>query len=895
MRKTVSLFVAFLILATPMFSGVAHARTVGRTTAAATPVRQATLSGPVGSASNLLCPLLSRVSGVLAPVPVIGTLIGGLTGLVCDLKLLEFTWRTTVDTAAGPVSRDTPAVFGVPAFLPTATSVLPVLVASVTAVSTSQVTVEIDKMLFAPARLPVQVELIAHDPGHLSSDSDTVRFGYDGRPSGAPSRFTARLDLVSTSDPVHVRLAATQSGAGDGTALLGGIDNFDAGHVARSARLGYTPFPAAAGFDVTLGTVDQDVNVTTNAPATVAAHVSLINGADEQTIDGTIDKLPTSAEVHVTSGGADKRTVAYSANSPIATLHIDYASVTHGLGADTVNGKVTATVSGVPTGVTVDQSGPRQVHVSTSGGPVGMIEGGFATRGDVLLPSGVESGGRAVLDTVSTSVALRLRGLSDAVVDARGPYAVDLSSQTQPLHLVFDDRAEGRSIDATVQDLPAHLKLVVDPAAGKVASDGFGHGIAKITVRLVSSHLLFARVSRIRGTLTAVPAVMNLQYGEQPGGGFFVRSDNAVGNLEMQATDPGENFVQFRKQPGDFARTPADVAANFSPTADGFTLHDTLVPFLSDYALGVRVSGLRSVSVRTDPLDVKVDVDPALAQPFGLSIVTNHLDNPGQLNDFTYYEGWLTKLVPNMEFAKVPPDPISNPTRFRYTADAKIDFFDFRTNLGAVSYLHASVINLPRALSLCFGTSGDSRLCQQQGYGATPSTVAVDINDEGTGARDGITPFVDVVYCLDRSFPEQCPGREPVNSDESHDFATIRNLGVHRLELAFDVSGGALISGHLEANTDGQPTSGRISYYKFNWKHIGLLDYTLHASVNLPSGFSAVNRRTAWDNHVLTPPFYADSHTGTINCPGGTDIRAHATDNISGADVFPNDISGFLC
>jgi hypothetical protein len=1034
-----------------------------------------TAPSAVGLVSDALCPTTTALANKTSPVPGIGTLTGGLNTLICDLALIDFTFRTTVNSGTGPIVHNMHTLLDVPVPLLVGNNPVPALIGTVTAISTSKVTLTINKLPGAPKTLPVQTELITRDPSNVQS-SNRLSVGYDGRPSTAPDKFKTTLGILSTSAPVHLTVTIDQSGAGDGAALVAGET---ATGSSKTAHVAFTPFPATIGADLTLG-ASQDIKLTTSVASTAVAHVDLVDGSSEQVIDGTIDQLPTSAEVEISSAGASQRQIVYGANAPINTLKVTYRSLTNSASSSHLDQEADATVTGVPTGLTFTQTGAASASLTTTGGSIGQIDGGFAENGAPVPVAGTGSGAHVVLQSPLTSVAVRISGVSAVTVDASKPYTADIQSTSQPMDILVEDHDGGRTIDAQIHNLPAHLAITVDPDAGKVVSNGFGEAISEIKVQATSTSPWFARATRIVGDITGIPSEMTLTYGTASDGTFSVGSDNPIGEINLLASDgsdqalpdsnsgvmytdvtggkfaitarvaglqsisanpsplgvaertnapqvfeihahkdqivadgtieklpsslcfqqvpasgstpdefvysanapidhihlaasglplPGSatalladilslpksivitmpggsgpvftaaatngngnpdgsancstaqngtptgignlmvemadstnHFVQFRKQAGDYPFPPADPNADYSPTADGFTMRDLETSFVHNYAIGIQVHGLRSASVQTSPLDVKADVDPALAKPFGVSIQSQHADDG---NDFTYYEGWLSKLVPNMDFGIPTPAslgvPDINPTLFHYSAGGVIPTLDFRSNLGGVKYLRAVVTNVPRNLDLCFGAGKDGEACWAEGYLNFPPfgtpIVAVGLNDHGTGAADGIDTSVNAVICLDRNHPDQCPGTEPTNSDQSHDFAVIDDLHLHELEFAIraEVCDGLLFCGAAFANTSNQDVHGSIRYYKYHLTKIGALFYDLHAAIDLPPGFHALNRSTRWNDHPVTPPFYPSDHRGTITCPDGTGIHAHLTDNVSGADIFPNDISGVLC
>jgi hypothetical protein len=286
------------------------------------------------------------------------------------------------------------------------------------------------------------------------------------------------------------------------------------------------------------------------------------------------------------------------------------------------------------------------------------------------------------------SIAARLRGLTYAQVDATGPYHAELKSSTQPLHVRVTDTDAARAFDATVQDLPAHLELTVDPVNGKVVENGFGQGIAAINVDAISATPFFARARHLNAQLSGIPADFVLTFAQAPGA-FSATLNHGIGKI-VASVDDAMHTVAL---PG---------------TDSGLAYVDTP----SAFAAKVKVFGLSSVAFSSDPttvsvqttgghrfdataeLDVPVDGSPNLK----LAATATIKDLPSSVS---------VSLPKNGAFQHVTYSASAPIDQLTVNVSSPTAFFQDATTGGAVKHIYADLHGIPDNFDLVFAQIGD--------------------------------------------------------------------------------------------------------------------------------------------------------------------------------------------
>ncbi|MEA2221050.1 MAG: hypothetical protein QOJ35_3676, partial [Solirubrobacteraceae bacterium] len=498
----------------------------------------------------------------------------------------------------GELRRATTTLVDVPTPLRVDAGAGPDLLATVVLLSTSRATLVVDRLPGASAALPASVEAVARDPTGGSLGRQRIAVGYDARAGGAPRRFRATVLFGVGGDPQHLAVTQTASGALDGLATTASLFDPGAGGARlREERLGvgFAPVPASIRADVTFASPRIDARVTTSAPAAATIDGALSDGDDVSALHAVVDRLPTEVGVSYGEDADGRPTVAYDAVDPIASIRARFEHRTGGRLREAVD----AAIDDLPGRLRFALTG-ASAGMLTASAPVGQIDVAAARNGEPLAVAGSEPGVRAYARGDFASFALRLRGLQEASVDAAGAIAVDATIAAQPFGVAID--ANGLRVAGTIADLPAHLSLRADLAAGAIDYDGHGAGIRTIALR--ARGRFGGGVRRISATVTRLPPAAHVRFTRtrRRPTRFAFAASQPLGTIDVVATS---------------GRAPPRVARD----RDVLYLRDVRGSFV----VHGRVSGLRRVAFAA-PLDgrgpLAVSIRRASRRPIDVDVRT---------------------------------------------------------------------------------------------------------------------------------------------------------------------------------------------------------------------------------------------------------------------------------
>ncbi len=346
--------------------------------------------------------------------------------VICALGELNYAYRTVYMEPNGTtLTRITRALLGVPTPINVDGSGLPDFLGTVLpSLSGGQVglSLDISRVGLLPASGRVSVEAIALDP---AAPGTYVGAGEDGLAAGTDSDWSATLSLVSDSTAgSEIQLTQKNSGAPSIVGVLGELfsgSSPDSPTDVSRGDVSFTPVPSTLTTDVKLGQSSQEASVTSSAPTTVGATVSLISSGDDKEIAATVNKLNKSLDLAYTHPNGDTK-VNYTSDAAVGALGARYY--------DTVNGVLATAAAldarGVPTGLSVDQAGP-QTAVTTSGGAIGLVEARYGAGRDVpaSAPGDAYAAYHAYTDGSSTA-GVRLPNLQALTLNAAEPFSGDL-------------------------------------------------------------------------------------------------------------------------------------------------------------------------------------------------------------------------------------------------------------------------------------------------------------------------------------------------------------------------------------------------------------------------------------------------------------------------------------
>jgi hypothetical protein len=527
---------------------------------------------PLDTVGNLVCAPGQKVGGYLP---------GGqpVSQALCAIPALDYQYVTRFkQPGGGEIVRRHTALINVPTALNVDGDLLPDVIATVQVFSLTQFTIKIDRVLGEIATLPVKIEAIVDDPTAGGLPRENINVGYDARDSRAPNTWKATATLPDDGSDALTTLDIVKDVAGAGTTIktVGGL--FDGDSLARRDPMGgeiaYTPVPTQATLGLTLGSY-MEVRAGSNLPVGVKARAEIVDGPREQLVNFNLAGLPQSLRVRLEEPGTNQRIVTYAASANVPSLDATYSdSVGGALGT-----KVVAKASGLPTGMVLHQTGARAATFNATGGTLGSVEVGYANGEPRLLANATHPYARIFDDGTLKSYAGRIDGLQSAAVDATTKIAGELQlgpDPRKPLRALVD--MPGRHIDALLEDLPRHLKVLYDADGGVIDYNAFGETIDDITLDAEQTTPFFGRVKRIHGHISGLPshAVVNIKPNN---GGFKLDANNPIGSVEALLTS------------GPDASLPAgQLGAQVEDLADRFTAF-------------ARVEGLKLVDVTTGPGD----------------------------------------------------------------------------------------------------------------------------------------------------------------------------------------------------------------------------------------------------------------------------------------------------
>lgn len=688
--------------------------------------------------------------------------------MLCALGMLTFTVRSVYDKPDGTVViRETPLVFGVPRLVDITGDGLPDLNALVGLTSLNRLTLSINRTLFAPATAPAKVELIARDPTNLGTPS-RVAFGYDQRAGTIPTRFDTSFNLTGIS-PLRFDVGATQTGATPALKLVASmfqLQNDGTRTVRADAGVDFTPAPASTTYDVTLGDKRQNLDVS-STPTRVDAKVELIDNTDVQQITATVDKLPSKVSVEVLENDTGLRTVSYSADKPIDLLEGYYRQLTRYGPLEELTMEAHGKVTGMPTGATFTQLTPESARFSTANGAIGSVEGGFALGGPVQkVPTG-ESGALLKSDGDDVSIAGRLFGLREVTVAMGGPYFVDVTSQSQPLHLRAEDAPTNTVVDAYVKNLPERVAMTIDLENSTINYDAFGSEIDEITLDATSDGNFAGPIKRVHAGLYGIPAAFDLTYDVDEDDAFSAQMSDPVDRIEL-AVDDGTNSVEV---PGALGPDGTPVGEVDSGAAL-FVRDHTIVHPGGAFAAAARIFGLESLAFRTFNEEwTAMEVVTAPGHVFTAVADVPVVDGHPPVRFATEVDTLPGTVRVSLK------TPEEGPAEVHYDADgAEIDRLQVNASglaslTGRIDTIRGTIEDLPPALSLLAGSETPD---------ATGPVFVLDTNGDAIGRIEahalsaGATPVsfplsvptpdgqlrstVDGVYLKDLVSPSLRPG-----------------------------------------------------------------------------------------------------------------------------------------
>lgn len=481
-----------------------------------------------------------------------GDLAVGVSDLLCNAGVLDYSFYTVYKRPDGTlVKRETRTALLLPTLIEVGDGdLLPDLIGTITPLSLDRFKLRIDRVLLETGPLPLSIEAVANDPTSGTLPRKRIAFGYDARASRAPQSFEAE---------VRVGTSATQAGAttlsigydtrSPGTTLdvIGGLFNGAIG--ARTdpigARLSYAPVPQKGGVDLVIGN-RIEVRKTASSLTKLTADYEDVLASSETRMRAVVDKLPSWTEVVFDRIATSKNKVTYTSVAPVSQFTLDYTAKPGGV----LSQAATVKASGLPTGMTVEQTSPKSGSFTATGGSVASVEAGYGDNGMPRLLAGVTKPyGYVYEDATMKSYAGRFQGLTTATFDGTEPIVVDATIAART-PFVFKVDTPKLKADGDLQDLPRKVHAFVDLDGGKIEYDGFGDTIDRITVAEATkpagffpASKLLNRVKRIKGEVRQLPpkVIVGLKPDSAEGAGFTASAP--VGFIEALLTSKEDSSL----------------------------------------------------------------------------------------------------------------------------------------------------------------------------------------------------------------------------------------------------------------------------------------------------------------------------------------------------------------
>jgi hypothetical protein len=434
--------------------------------------------------------------------------------------------------------------------------------------------------------LPAQLWAVYDLPGHhrVSAGFDGLRRG-DTLPTAALGLYTFNpIELIRGLYDIRARLLTV--GAGDALAITAGLASVTddtAGTPLRptvaSARFSPVPtlFTAHARIDPGSDTAPQTVVV--DATSDRATHLDaqvLANrqGADEFT-QLAVDSLPTTVSATLTRPPGGKATVAYTASAGIEhVLFADFGyagaaltNATQAVAAD-VPAQFTASLANTDAGIALDYTASSRLTsldaavYDRAGGLVGRgalrdlptgvrlradnAAGHVSFTGDQALGSAAVdvsrglsayapmAGDHATLITAGDTLGLsaRVTGLRSVEADYTGhPRLATTFEPGGQAFVAGGDLGGVHRARMEISNLPATLSLDADTAARTVA-----YQAAAVVHRVFAAYTNTAAGPTLFGTLTEVPARVDLSYDLGDGPALHYRASSRLQRVEVFAS-----------------------------------------------------------------------------------------------------------------------------------------------------------------------------------------------------------------------------------------------------------------------------------------------------------------------------------------------------------------------
>ncbi len=772
-----------------------------------------------GTVDTLLCDTSTALSQLLP-------ILSPEQQLACALSVLDLRIVTTYQPPGQPpITRVTHTLPFVPTLVNVDSGLLPDVVVTAWASSTTDFTLDVKRVVGVTADLPMSLELVVNDPTNGGLPRQHIDLGFDARASKTPKSWHADITLgtAAAGDPtVTITPQTTPRSPGDSLAIFGGL--FDGDPLSPQDPMGgslnYAPMPATATIGLTLGTAADRVDLATPTPAVVDGTVELVDGQREQLITAHLDTIPATVGLAYAVGADDAhRTITYDASSVLSQLQVAYRDTLDGV----PTAGVTAAAVDVPTHVVASQTGAKAGSLVTNGA-FGRIEIGLANGDPVLGPA---SGDYVKMLTTPTlnSVAVRLDGVKGASVDATDKIVADLSltdAGRLPLALFVD--TPDLHATGTVDHLPNHMTLSAD-IAHQVVDYNATQGLDDILITASSPTPFLETADKLRLHLADVPASFTLTVSQ---------TQLKIGPAVVSTTNDVTSTAPLGLVEVSVSDGPIIV-----PVGAGLELHGQGTQF----RLGVRVHNFEHVAI-TQGLGQTHLQATAKSEPFSLFYADDDRTVSGTISD-----------LPHVTDVTIQPPSGTNPGHVTLDDSASIGTLVARVDQvapfldrpGADPHIvSVTLTGIPASTELTIGSS-DAATSFSADHPIAVIEGLLTSGPEGSDVRIPVTASDDGDGVLLRATPTEFAafGRVhrlknlEVATDPLHVKFSAEQSQVFHVDLGLDEPGDAYPQGSITGTVDEVPASftlGQAADGSINWlasDHVAQLDLQ---GANIPDG-----------------------------------------------------------
>jgi hypothetical protein len=533
-------------------------------------------------------------------------------------------------------------------------------------VDAGRATLRVTQLPGAPSPLPLAVEAILADPRH---ESDLrVAFGYDALADTAPAAYDATIALLGEGERVS-SFTLDLHAVAPGSTLGVTADVYREGPGGerldpQRGRIDFTPVPAVAHFGVIAGSQfglnQSGVDLAADTPTKAVVLIEDVQGADESRVDATIDQVPASLSILLTTSDDGSQTFSYSATARVQLIDVRGTQLVGGAIVE----ELVLRLQDMAMNASLVQDSPTHSTFQADS-PIGTVEVGAATGGAVKFLSEPNAYLYADDSGGVDSFAVRVLGLSAFEISTADPFLVDATLQAGPFHVVLVQGAA--SLEAWIRDLPDHVRIQFSAVQGSLSYQGSAV-IGEITVDATDPAGIAGRATQLHLLARDIPRALDLAFGESGSTVTIDAKGQTLGLIEVQLTSGPDDRLD--------------------PAVDGVLLED-----LADrYVVFARVTGLRKI-VGTQMPQPDVTLETTGGRVFKVDL--NELVG----SRVVYTRATLDSLPASVHVRLADPEIF-------YDASGTASSLVFDTNSGDRWNLHADIGNpLPAHLSVC--SSGD--------------------------------------------------------------------------------------------------------------------------------------------------------------------------------------------